>query len=164
MRFDIVHAALANIEEYGLHIQAVGPSEEAPNGFVYTVGMTKHGFPELICFGLHPQTIYPFMNKVYSELKNGERNKALKRDDDSFNFGTYFDKVDPELLEDYATLVFELFGNGQNKPTFRQVVFPDKFGFYPYEVQCDTKFKTLQPYFGTRRRRDPDQESALGLN
>lgn len=161
---EIIHAILDNIDTYGIHVQAVGPSADAPNGFVYTVGMTKHGLPELICFGLPIQVIHPYMNRVFTELKNGQRNRALNRDDESFNFAAYFDKVEPEKLRDHATMVFRLFSDWGNNPTFRQIIFPDRNGFYPYEPQCSAEFKKVQPYFGTRRRRDPDHESSFGLN
>lgn len=117
----------AHIAEYGISIHAIHPcvGETGPS-FVYTVGMAAIGAPELICFGIPPQQVMPYLNMIFVEIREGKRKPGLKRDDDFWNFVTYFDEVDPKVMEDYATATFEYYEDKDVTPTFRQMVWPDR--------------------------------------
>jgi len=162
--FERNHIVIQNIDEFGIHLQGECPKNDGDPGYIYTVGMTKHGLPELICFGLPHRLMVPYLNKTYHDLVTGAINKKLKRDDDYWTFSTYFDEVDPILMRPFAPLVFDLFDNFKTKPTFKQVVWPCKKGFYPFENQCSEEIKSRQPYFGSRKRRDADHDPSYALN
>lgn len=153
------------IEEMGICFHSIHPcvGETGPS-FLYTVGMTQLGAPELICFGIPDKYIYPVVMHMYQEIKEGKRKKVVGRDDDLWNFPTYFDEPDAIKIQDYATATFEYCEAMGLTPRFRQLVWPDKRGFYPFEAQFDPEMKKAQPYLGSRKRRDADHEPSLGLN
>jgi hypothetical protein len=162
--FERNHIAISNINQFGIHLQGECPKTENDVGYIYTVGMTRLGLPELICFGLPHRTMAPYLNKIYHDLVTGAISKLPKRDDDFWTFSTYFDEVEPAMLRRHAEIVFALFANSKVKPTFRQVVWPDRNGAYPFETRCLPEIKARQPYFGTRKRRDADHDQSLGLH
>jgi hypothetical protein len=63
---------LERIQKYGYTFVAVGSSQTTPN-FTYTVGLAKKGFPEIVLFGLEPQTA---MTLIVSIVREWEDNGA----------------------------------------------------------------------------------------
>lgn len=155
-----------HIAEYGISIQAIHPrpGDENQHSFIYTVGMARLGAPELICFGLGPKHVMPYFNTIFDEIRRKVRRPGMSRDDDTWTFVTYFDDVETSKVAQYATATFEFYEGTGITPTFKQMVFPDKRGFYPWEAQCSDDIKALQPYLGTRKRRDADHDQSLALN
>jgi hypothetical protein len=148
------------VAEFGLSIQVISGSPS----FIYTVGMTILGAPELICFGLSPESLGGPLNEIYEKIRLGTRKKEVSREDDIWHVPFYFDPVEPSKLEDYATATFAFFEGSGMTPTFRQIVWPDPRGFYPFEAQFDEARRARQPYFGTRKRRDADHDMSMSLN
>lgn len=150
----------SQVAEFGISIQFISGSPS----FIYTVGMTLLGAPELICFGLSPESVHGPINMIYEQIRLGKRKKEIGREDDIWPASFYFDPVEPSKLEDFATATFDFFEGSGMTPTFRQIVWPDPRGFYPFEAQFDPNRKERQPYFGTRKRRDADHDMSHSLN
>lgn len=149
-----------HIAEFGISIQLISGSPS----FIYTVGMTILGAPELICFGLSPESVAGAMNEFYEQIRLGVRKKDVSREDDMWDLPFYLDPVESSKLEGLATATFAYFEGSGLTPTFRQLVWPDPRGFYPFEAQFDEARRARQPYFGTRKRRDADHDMSHRLN
>lgn len=158
--------AIENIQLYGIHLHGQCPEKPGDHGYIYTVGMTKYGLPELICFGLPHNRMAGYFNYMFQEMYEGRISKDIKRDDDFWTFSTYLDDVETFVLRRHAELVFDVF-KSPHIPKFKQVVWPDNKGYYPWEKQCSAEIKARQPYFGTRTKRDkdhnPDQDQSLSV-
>lgn len=149
-----------HIAEYGISVQFISGNPS----FIYTVGMTIIGAPELICFGLSPESVFGAINMFYEEIRLGKRKKDFSREDDIWAQPFYFDPVEPSKLAEIATATFAYFEGSGLTPAFKQIVYPDPRGFYPFEAQFDEARRARQPYFGTRKRRDADHDMSLSLN
>jgi hypothetical protein len=149
-----------HIAESGISIQFISGSPS----FIYTVGMTIIGAPELICFGLSPESVVDAFNTFYEQIRLGTRKKDFSREDDIWALPFYVDPVETSKMDEFATATFEYFEGSGMTPTFKQLVWPDPRGFYPFEAQFDEARRARQPYFGTRKRRDADHDMSHGLN
>ncbi len=62
-----------HIEEYGISVMAVFPEEGTNSmGFTYSIGLAEVGEPELIAFGLSPQTGQYCLNQIYKRWVQGD--------------------------------------------------------------------------------------------
>lgn len=167
MPFDQQQATiLQHISEYGISLSVNGPCAHNPDQkpYIYTVGMTGIGAPELICFGLAPRIVGPYLNTIFQQISQKTRRPDLRRDDDFWTFVTYFDDVETAVAREYATDSFDFYREFCQVPKFKQMVYPDQRGFYPFEAQCSEEIKAIQPYLGTRKRRDADHDPSFSLN
>ncbi|MFK4136791.1 DUF4262 domain-containing protein [Pseudomonas luteola] len=134
------------IDQFGLYVQRVhqGPSYPV---YAYTIGMTAHGLPELICMGLDPKVIHPYFNMYFYESAIEKvRSAAPDIISDWFNFplsviAADFDRVAPYvgLGLDYAEAM------EWQRPNFLQWVWTDKSGKFPWDSGWDHSFDSRQP-------------------
>jgi hypothetical protein len=71
------------IDRYGMMVQWVGAGADTP-AFAYTVGLAKLDHPELIIFGLSPQTAQGVLNTMGLAVVAKTRRWGPGRSDDVF--------------------------------------------------------------------------------
>ena len=137
--------ALADIEEYGLHIIHVREEDEmAP--FSYSIGIGKSlGMPELIVIGLRPEVAHAAINECYRQMKAGIAIAPGVRVEDLLGggFECVIGEVARERMRDYMGWAFWLYDG----PGFRawQIVYPSTAGVFPWEPEAPAGFKAWQP-------------------
>lgn len=117
------------IAEFGHTYQHVtGGGSDVP--FTYTVGLTAQGFPELIVFGLPPQTSQAVLGPVVDRIKAGEE----------FSNGQLLTKVLAgfpvmmiEVTDTEELRVAHVAAGPDRAVRAWQVVFPDAQGQWPWD-------------------------------
>lgn len=136
--------AIADIEQYGLHILNVaGEGDEPP--FSYSIGIGKSlGQPELIVIGLRADMAQWMINECYLLMQGGTRIEPGARVAGLLEgFECVIGEVAPERSREYMGWATWLYGG----PNFRalQIVFPTTAGVFPWEPAASESFRRLQP-------------------
>jgi hypothetical protein len=150
-----------NIEKSGLSIQLVGAeSDGSMPSYAYTIGLKKHGFPDLYIVGaISPSTLVFILNNVFKQwTENGFSLGEIKGiiggglglkllpilDSSKIVVGVnraYYTNFPNECLPESKLT------SKNNNIDFVQVLWPDQNGFFPTDEKWDTKF--LQPVYGS---------------
>ena len=137
--------AIADIEQFGLHIMNVLEDGDQPN-FSYSLGLWhtyKH--PEVIIFGLDRDISGWILNEISRNLQAGG---------EEYQVGEYY----PDFLEGFEITFFEVpksqyqnhvgwdlwLYNGPNFPLI-QCVWPGTDGIFPWEDGAPDWFRSWQP-------------------
>lgn len=126
---------VSNIEEYGTHVTGVGAGDGQPP-FAYTTGLARvDAHPEFVIYGLDPSTAQTLLNNLSKTVLDGTERYA---------HGDWVDRllakstpvrliaVDDSSID--LTVSNALFRDQGDPPVAAlQVVFPDKFGLWPWE-------------------------------
>lgn len=122
------------IESVGWAVVGVFPTEDQPDAapFGYTVGLTAHGYPELVIAGLPLQTTHALLNdlaqRVYDKAErftNGQRVADLVPGYDM----VICNGRDTEQIR--PTMAYNRYGTGNVR--LQQIVWPDREGRFPWE-------------------------------
>ncbi|WP_390897517.1 DUF4262 domain-containing protein [Pseudomonas taiwanensis] len=70
-------------------------SEDTPS-FIYTIGMTDIGAPELLMFSLPPQAVFEAISHLYQEMRMGHRPKDADRITDLWSVSMILESVNNE--------------------------------------------------------------------
>jgi len=136
------------VEKIRVHGHAVvaafaDPEEGAP-GFSYTIGLSKDGvLPELLIFGIDPQSSHVILNDMASRLKTVGRPEDGAKLERIANLPLLVRQVPGEVARHYARFVCSLLGN--ETPDVMQVVWPDPRGRFPGERGYDRFYDQAQP-------------------
>ncbi|WEM34228.1 DUF4262 domain-containing protein [Xanthomonas phage X1] len=137
------------IELNGYTMVGVFDPEDKDPGFVYTVGLTERGWPEVIMVGnIHPM----IAEKLITDLISGwqKKEKFVMGDNEGllvFRDGTehairVVEADTGKALEEYATAVGIFYSD---MPVgFVQALIPDRFGRFPDDPEYDQS-KQAQP-------------------
>ncbi|MEO8519339.1 MAG: DUF4262 domain-containing protein [Dermatophilaceae bacterium] len=121
------------IDRCGLMVQWVGAGADTP-AFAYTVGLAKLDHPELIVFGLSPESAQSVLNSMGLQVVAKTRHWEPGRTDDVFD-----EDVPALLLEvrdsaDYLLAANSMFAiPGQGPLPALQVLYPDAAGLWPWQ-------------------------------
>lgn len=151
----IQQAIAENIKNYGLHVQYVFASEDKPS-FIYTIGMTNIGAPELLVFSLPPEAVAGAMNHLYQEMRMCHRPKDAETITDLWPVKMILESVDSQDAAEYTIQADEYYRGKGVKPVYKQLVWPDANGKYPHQYGFDKKLRAAQPYLGKRHPRLDD--------
>jgi hypothetical protein len=132
---DIILQQNAMIDTVGWAVTHVVPTEEDPETavpFAYTVGLTGHGYPEMVISGLPPEVAHRLLNtmaqRVYDRavrFTTGQRVSDLLRGHDVVIVGG----SDTDELKPNAA-----FGRyGKDAVQLQQIVWPDEADRFPWE-------------------------------
>lgn len=121
------------IDRYGWAVTAVFPTDDDQGApFAYTVGLTAHGYPELIIAGLDPDTSRILLNdlarRVFDRAEHftvGQRISDLLAGYDA----VIVDGPATEAL--FPGTAFARYG--KDNVTLQQVVWPDQHGRFPWD-------------------------------
>lgn len=139
-----------NIDQYGIALQYVFPTEEDPGpAFLYTIGMTNIGAPELIVFGLDPHMMMPIFNQIFDEIRKGFRPKKAEVIADLMSVPLLLHPVSREAISEFGVQCLEYYKHKGISPKFCQVLWPDTDGKYPHEKGFQEHMRQHQPYIGT---------------
>lgn len=137
---DIIKVLGDIIEKHG---HAVLSAEEGEWYVTYTVGLSDHGRPEIICFGLPGQLSHIFLNRAVDLLKSGKLVEGEKTDGFIFCHPVVFKRVPLCVTGDYAEVANEW---AKKKPIeLLQLVWPDRGGAFPWDKSFDQELMELQP-------------------
>ena len=121
------------INQYGLMVQWVSAGEDAP-AFAYTVGLAKLDHPELIIFGLSPQTAQGVLNSMGLAVVAKTRRWGPGRSDDVFGGAVPALLVEVRDSADYLLAANSMFAiPGQGPVPALQVLYPDAAGLWPWQ-------------------------------
>jgi hypothetical protein len=126
-----------HIARVGWAVTAVVPTADDPrSGFAYTVGLTEHGFPELVIAGLAPAIAQALLNdlagRVYdraTRFRHGQRVGDLLAGYDA----VIVDGAATEAL--YPGAAYARYGT--DRVRLQQVVWPDRHGRFPWDPGYD---------------------------
>jgi hypothetical protein len=150
-----------NIENSGLSIQLVGAgSDGSMPSYAYTIGLKKHGLPDLYIVGaISPSTLAFILNNVFRQwTENGFSLGEIKGviggglglkllpilDSSKIVVGlnrAYYTNFPNEFMSESKL------SSENNNIDFVQVLWPDQNGFFPTDEKWDAKF--LQPIYGS---------------
>lgn len=139
---------MLKMEMFGFTMIGVMPEGKLP-AFVYTIGLTQRGWPEVIMVGnVHPAIAEQLINDLIAGWSKKE--KVIMGDNDGllvFKDGTQHPirvlTADAnKALNDYACGVPNFFPN--DELSFVQALIPDRFGRFPDEPDYDQS-KQAQP-------------------
>jgi hypothetical protein len=123
----------ANIDEYGVHITAVFPTEDDPGApFAYTTGLTPHGHPELAIYGLPHEIAHSLLNTLsFSVIRDGAR---YAHGDTIHRLVNGFPVRMVSIIDTTEDITVSNTMYAKDVPIDAlQVVFPDKHGLWPWQ-------------------------------
>jgi hypothetical protein len=145
------------VAEHGWAIQGVLPRADDPAPgppFSYTVGLSgpQFGHPELVVFGLDPDTAQTILNDLGERVRGGQRLHAGQRIGDLLQGGY---EVELLAVEDSAderaplSVANRLYGHDGPVDAL-QVVLPDQHYRFPWDSGFDAGMRMVQPLLGRR--------------
>ncbi|MCW6004295.1 DUF4262 domain-containing protein [Micromonospora sp. CPCC 205371] len=144
---DIMRRHQELIDQHGWAVTGVFPTEDDPGApFAYTIGLTAHGFPELIIAGLDPATSQLLLNDLARRVfDRAQRFTTGQRISDLL---AGYDAIIVEGPATEALYPGVAFANyGKERVTLQQVVWPDRHGHFPWEPEY-TIDPQVQPLLG----------------
>lgn len=138
-----------SIAQTGIHIQPILPSDENPP-YVYTVGMTLIGAPELIVFGLPPQVAASMIHKMFAEMRMGNRPKNQKDIIDLASVPLRLENVSRSAVDEFTGQGDAYLVSHGHRPKYQQLMWPDEQGIFPNEKGFDERYRATQPYLGKK--------------
>jgi hypothetical protein len=134
----------ADIEHIGFSMIGVGGSPTNPS-FVYTIGLTQQGMPEIIMIGLPYQYAGQAFNDYYDSVRKGEPEKSGVVEE-LFNLPVYIGEIENlDLLDGYCGITKRWCESKGLTPRFTQWVWTDKAGKFPWDPAFDHHFDKYQP-------------------
>ena len=149
MKHDILEKIREHIDAHGFAVQAVfADAKKHIPGFAYTIGVYEtYGHPELIIFGLPPESAHTILNEVVQKyIQADERLKTGMRYMDVLaqNLPCLFIDCAPEKAKQYALFVQDF---SVDAPIM-QLVWPDPAAAFPWESDFDSRYRDAQPILG----------------
>lgn len=133
------------IREHGWAVMVIASDGSHPS-FAYTVGLSAHSQPEFMTIGLSPETAQYILNKIAKLAMQNALPAArglvhevantplsLRQDDDGYTMGKLCRFARKWSLEERGVPCGVM-----------QVVFPDEFGKFPWELGSDPRVAALQ--------------------
>ena len=121
-------------------------SQDKQEWFSYSTGLFREfGHPEIMLCGLDSTTAMAILNEIGGMIKSGKRFLLDCDYTDLFDADVKcrFRVMHTSRYDEYVC--FSLwFYEGNEFPVW-QCFWPDRFGYYPWEGQCDPEIKQLQP-------------------
>lgn len=147
-----------NVEEHGFAIQYVLGDEHGPP-WAYTIGFLPHGHPEVIVFGLDPESSAHALHSLFDEIVQGafrpvgrEREQALG--DPPLPVGVlpvpdhHWDCSENRLC--IAVEYYRSVGWKRSQMEARQLVWATPTGCFPWDAACEPRLRRLQPILDRR--------------
>ena len=119
------------------------------NSFSYTVGLHKsYGHPEMIVFGLPPNTAHGVLSDIALKAKQGAPFDLSKPADKLLeDCNVFFVEVPKDAFAEYVLSAIRF--NGAEDFSVFQVVWPSaRDGLYPWDAEADPEFVASQPVLG----------------
>jgi hypothetical protein len=135
---------LTRLEATGWFVNKVAADKIGP-GFAYSFGLyDSFNHPEIILFGLPPETMHQLINDIGKQLQNGIRYADGDQTHDLLEgYVCQFGLVDRHWYK--TTLTWAgWFYKSVDFPAL-QLFWPDKAGLFPWNPGCNERVQTAQP-------------------
>ena len=123
----------ATIERSGVYLQFV-PQPTALETCWYTVGLTGHGHPELILFGLPPDLCRPVLRAVAADLVAGRRTVTAGQHADDVLAGHEVRFVEVTEPERHLPVAAQFYATTGAAVRALQIVWPDRYRRWPWDT------------------------------
>lgn len=132
------------IKKYGWHVVSVDARGNIP-GWAYTIGLhATFEHPEVVIFGLRPETLEHLVDNVAESVKAGRRFEVDMKDEELLEgYAVTFKPVDPVWYESVVRHAQKFYGNTEFP--LLQLFWPDRNRKFPWDDDCDPAVKKLQP-------------------
>lgn len=131
------------IEEMGIAVIGVASDGQGSIPFIYTIGFTNLGMPEVIIVaGIDPRMVTHFFNIYHAELLAGSKKAGPCIIDDYFNLPIAVIDCD-ERVDEYTVqcaAYYEIVEEDKLKPKFVQWVLSDRHGKFPWNGDFTAHF------------------------
>ena len=142
-----------DVAAYGWHLLKVSsaPGEPAEPPFAYTIGLqASYGWPELLCYGLAPETNAALIRNAIDELRGGAGPPApgLVLRDVVEGFECRLSPVARAHHREHLGFALWFAGHRGEDPggvLCLQLLWPDRDGRFPDEAGCSEGVRALQP-------------------
>jgi len=134
---------VADVVEHGTHVLAIHCGGELPE-YVFSVGMWHHHrVPEVAMFGLQRKDMHVWLNNVRHDVEQGRVFGVDQRTPDVIEgVDVLFRPVDPSWNRHLFGYMKWFYGEF---PPVVQLVWPDRFGAFPWESDVGEACRTNQP-------------------
>ena len=148
------------VERFGFAIQYVmGEGAKPPWG--YTIGFLAHGHPEVIVFGLDPESTSSALHYLFDEIRSGEdrRPVGVGRDQELRGLPIRLLPVPDEHWDDVedrlciAVSYYQGLRWRRSEMRAVQLVWATDEGSFPWDVECPHRMRRLQPILDPCTRR-----------
>lgn len=131
------------IEEMGIAVIGVGSDGNGSIPYIYTIGFTNLGLPEVIvAAGIDPRLVTPFLNIYHAELLAGSKQPGPGMIEGYFNLPIAVIECDDRVKEYtvQAEAYYEIVEDDKLKPKFVQWVLSDRYGKFPWNGDFTAHF------------------------
>ncbi|QXT61746.1 DUF4262 domain-containing protein [Tessaracoccus palaemonis] len=112
----------------------IGTEDDPGPTFAYTVGLTAIGQPELVTYGVPPESAQVFLNDLALQVRAGRRLEAGEIDHRVFRgYPATFIPLGWEAMNEFPLAALTLYGDDA-VVTAMQVLCPDRYGRWPWEL------------------------------
>jgi len=134
----------SHIDKYGLTVILIKATDYLPS-FGYSIGLwEKYQHPEIISFGLTPETIHGIINNAANIVKAGRKIKTQTAYSEIFEgANAEFVNVDARNLHDYFGTAIDFY-NTDKFPAL-QLIWTDRNNRFPWEHDFEEEFIYRQP-------------------
>jgi hypothetical protein len=135
------------IDKFGWHVMSVAPRVgEEGDCFSYSTGLfSRFKHPEVLLFGLDPETSKHIINEIGRQIESGGAFRAGQEYSDIFadDVKCTFRPVQVPLYGEYVCWS-QWFYEGNDFPVL-QCFWPDRQGLFPWEGGCHSEVVKAQP-------------------
>lgn len=112
--------------------------------YTYSVGFTAKGLPELVVFGIAPETVREVFGEVHREVLAGRPYRPGLYQPEGFGFPVWLLPIPEPTADTLIRVAIAEYGAAEAL----QLVVPDEKGRFPWEEGCDPDFIRVQPLQG----------------
>jgi hypothetical protein len=136
------HKIIRDIIEHKCHIIGIPQDEQGP-AYAFSVGLYLHfNHPEIVIFGLDYNVAGDVINQICSLVKKGRRFKHEETTHELFvGINAKLIDVAPKFYKEFFGTALWFYRSIGNEFQFMQVVWPDKNGHFPWDLNSDEKFR-----------------------
>lgn len=150
-----------NVTQFGWYVAKFEATEYLPS-FAYTIGLWEnYKHPELIIFGLTPDTLHSILNLGGDMVKDGKQLILNEESDKLFeNSKAFILEVNQANLKDYFGYGIQF--NGDEFPAY-QIVWTDRNHKFPWDEGFEEEFIYRQPLLDRNSEFKYREEKNLGV-
>ena len=139
-------AIIRNVRKHGCHIVGISSDSKGP-GYEFSIGLfLNYGHAELVIFGLDPDVSVPIINDIRDRAAAGQKFVAGDASDDILiGYKVCFVEVPLRVYGSYLGTAIWFYEKSPRPFPCLQIVWPDRNGLFPWQVECDEAVRRVQP-------------------
>ncbi len=139
----ILEEKRSQVEQQGWTLQHVLSTQTAP-AYSYTIGLSKHGKPDLVMKGIGAQSADEILKTIVGQLLSGELKGVDGERVEKAANSTLYLKAAPDALELFYVGAMRFAEQNNHKFSYLQVVWSDPADKFPWEEGFDPWMAELQ--------------------